>query len=369
MFIADKADQLDLEMAAGEQLMAQYPKADPEIVKLTVPALATACERAARYKDAIKWYEDAQSRWPTDPKAPDWLFNAALWREGMADDAGALADWQKYLKTYGTRPDAAKIAFNIGLIVERQKDWKKINEYWYTFQQQWSQAATPGQMLLARYKQGLALKELAPRDPNVPIVMGEVAQRFGRLPEADKASPPVIDAAAHARFMGIESAFNDFLAIHFNYTRQSDLVFVLRIKNARMNKLLAQYGEVIAIGSPRWSEAAFDRIGEAYRNFNKGLLDAPMPRGLDPEQQELYRSTLESQALPLEDKATEAFTKSIEVSQKSGIYSEWVLKAQDFMREYQPDAYGDVHKPALQDSELSRSVAPDLAPAAGSGGN
>ena len=369
LVIADKADQLDLEIAAGEQLMAQYPKADESLVKLTVPSLASACERAARYQDAIRWYEDAQSRWPQDEMAPDWLFNAAVWREGLGDDPGALADWQKYLKQYGQRPDAAKIAFNIGLIVERQKDYRKINEYWYGFQQQWSQSATPGQLLLARYKQGLAMKEL--RAPDAAIVMGEVVQRWSRLPDADKASPKVIDAAAHARFLGIESAFNDFIAIHFNYTRQQELVYVLRIKNARMNKLLAQYGEVIAIGSPKWSEAAFERIGEAYRNFNKGLLDAPMPRGLDPEQQEIYRSTLESQALPLEDKATEAFGKSIEVSQKSGTYSDWVLKAQDFMREYQPDAYGEVHKPALLDSELSRSVAPDLAPpakAAGSGG-
>ena len=92
-----------------------------------------------------------------------------------------------------------------------------------------------------------------------------------------------------------------------------------------------------------------------------------MPRGLDAEQQELYRSTLESQALPLEDKATEAFTKAIDVSRKAGVYSDWVIKAQDFMREYQPDAYGEVHKPALQDSELSRSVSPDLA-LKGSGG-
>ncbi len=369
MIIADKAEQLDLEIAAGEQLMNQYPKADPELVKLTVPGLASACERAARYPEAIRWYEDAQSRWPTDEKAPDWLYNAAVWREGLSDDAGALAGWQKYLKAYGQRPDAARIAFNLGLVVERQKDFKKINEYWHGFQQQWSDAATPGQLLLARYKQGLALREL--RAPDLAGVMGEVAQRFARLPEADKAAPPLIDAAAHARFLGVEGNFNDFIAIHFNYTRQSDLVYVLKIKNNRMTRLLARYGEVIAIGSPRWSEAAFERIGEAYRNFNKGLLDAPMPRGLDPEQQELYRSTLESQALPLEDKATEMFTKSIEVSRKSGVYSDWVLKAQDFMREYQPDAYGEVHKPGFLDGEQSRPAAPDLRPApaaAGSGG-
>jgi hypothetical protein len=122
---------------------------------------------------------------------------------------------------------------------------------------------------------------------------------------------------------------------------------------------------VIGIGSPKWSEAAFDRIGEAYRNFNKGLLDAPTPRGLDPEQQELYRSTLESQALPLEDKATEAFAKAVGVAQKSAVYSEWLLRAQDFLREYRPDAYGEVHKPALEGTALARSLAPDP----GSGGD
>jgi TolA-binding protein len=367
LVIADKAERLDLEIAAGEQLMRDYPKADQQIIKLTIPALASACERASRYRDAIHWFEEAQARWPQEEKAPDWLFNAALYREGMADDAGALAEWQKYLKQYSNRPDAAKIAFNIGLILERQKQWKEVAEYWYSFPQSYSRAAAPGQLLLARYKQALALRELRADDANVLAVMGEVAQRFARLPEAERASPPVIDAAAHARFMGVEAAFNDFMAIHFRYTRQSDLVYVLRIKNARINKLVAAYGEVIAMGSTKWSEAAFERIGEAYRNFNKGLLDAPTPRGLDAEQQELYRSTLESQALPLEDKATESFGKSIEVSQKSGVYSDWVLKAQDYLREYRPDAYGEVHRPALLDSELSRRIPPDLGPA-GSGG-
>jgi hypothetical protein len=85
-----------------------------------------------------------------------------------------------------------------------------------------------------------------------------------------------------------------------------------------------------------------------------------MPRGLDAEQQELYRSTLESQALPLEDKAVEAFSKAIAISRSTGVYSEWVVKAQDLLREYQPDAYGDVHRPGFAESALTRPVVPEL---------
>src|SRR5205085_1289919 len=80
-------------------------------------------------------------------------------------------------------------------------------------------------------------------DPNVSIVMAEVVQRFGRLPEGEKL-PPVIEAAAHARFLNLETSFNDFMGIHFNYTRQSDLVYVLKIKNVRITRLLEAYGEV-----------------------------------------------------------------------------------------------------------------------------
>ena len=358
LLIADKGDELDVEIAAGEQLVREYSSADPAIVKLTIPALANACERAGRFPDAVRWYEEAQRRWPSDARAADWLYNAAIWREGVGDDAGALRDWQTWLKQYRSRPDAAKIAFNVGVILERQKDFRRAAEHWSSFHREWAGAATAGQLLLARYKQGLALREL--KAPEAATVLADVPQRYARLAEADKAAAPLIDAAAHACFLAVEPSFSDFMAIHFRYLRQADLVYVLKVKNTRIARLLSAYGEVIAVGSPRWSEAAFARIGEAYRNFNKGLLDAPMPRGLDREQQELYRSMLESQALPLEDKAVEAFAKAIAISRTTGVYSEWVVKAQDLLREYQPDAYGDVHRPGFAESAPTRPVAPEL---------
>jgi TolA-binding protein len=358
LVIADKAEELDLMVAAGEQLLRDYPAADGALLKLTVPALASACERAARYPDAIRWYELAQARWPEGAKAADWLYNAAVWREGLGDDSGAVKDWQAWLRQYRARPEAARIAFNLGLILERQKETRKAAGHWAAFQREWARAATADQLFLARYRQGILLRQL--KAAEAAGVLADAAQRFARLPGKQKEAAAVLDAAAHARFLAVEPAFNEFLAIQFRSPRQADLVHALKVKNARMERLLSAYADVIAVGSPRWSQASFARIGEAYRNFNKGLLDAPLPRGLDPEQQELYRSTLESQALPLEDKSTEALRKAIQVAEKSGVYSEWTLKAQDLLREYQPDAYGEPRHPRLADSGLARPVAPDL---------
>jgi TolA-binding protein len=359
LVIADQADRLDLEIAAGEQLLRDYPGADSEILGRTMPALGSACERAGRLTEAIRWYEQGQQRWPEDAKAADWLYEATLLRENLGDDAGALEGWQKYLRLYRSRPDAARIAFNVGLILERRKDPRGAAGHWASFQRDWSRAATPGQLFLARYHQALALRSLGA--PEAAAVLAGVPARLAALPQAVRSSAEIIDASAHARFLAVAPAFEEFQGIRFRSGRQAELVAALKTKNARLTRLLAAYGEVVAIGSPRWSEAAFSRIGEAYRDFNKGLLDAPLPRGLDAEQQDLYRNTLSAQALPLEDKAVEAFRKAIEVSQKSGVYSEWVIRAQDFLREYQPESFGEPQKPAWADGGLFRPVAPALA--------
>ena len=41
------AREYEAVVASGEQLLRDYPSADPKIIQLTVPALASACERAA----------------------------------------------------------------------------------------------------------------------------------------------------------------------------------------------------------------------------------------------------------------------------------------------------------------------------------
>jgi hypothetical protein len=338
-------------------------------------SIALAYERAARYPEAIAAYISYADKYPQDEKAADFVFNAALWKEGLGDDAGAIALWNRYIKAYSTRPDVPRIGFSLALIIQRQKDWKKIADTWAFYQRDYAKSATPGQLFLARYNEAMALQQLKKDDANVPIILAELLRRFPGLPEAERLSP-VIDAAAHARFLLLEPAFNEFIAINFNYTRQKDLIFVLKVKNTKMTQLTAAYTDVIKFGSPLYSEAALCRLGEAYANFNHKLLDAPMPRGLTPDQEDLYRTTLENQALPLEDKAVDAFDKAVSTSSRTGVYSEWTLRAQDQLKSYKPDAYGEVKKPQPVGSEALASVTPEgvggpaaaPAPAAPAGG-
>jgi hypothetical protein len=235
------------------------------------------------------------------------------------------------------------VAFKVGLLLERRNDLRAAAAHWARFGKDYARSATPAQLLLARYREALSLRALGKDDR---AAVADVARRFDALADAQRTGD-VVDAAAHARFLSLERPFAEFTAIRFRSTRQRDLVQALKLKNDRMARLLASYTAVIRVGSPVWSAAALTRVGEAYRDFNKGLLDAPMPKGLDAEQQELYRTALEREALPLEDKAIEAFTKAAETGLRTGVYSEWVLKAQERLREYRPEAVGDAREPAL----------------------
>jgi len=179
-------------------------------------------------------------------------------------------------------------------------------------------------------------------------LLGYRAGRYERAARLAEQVPPGTEAYPQAQYVtGLlqertdpQNAAATFRALAVLPGAEGELKELAWMALGRTLYALHLYAEAsAAIGSPLWSQAAFERLGEAYRNFNKGLLDAPMPRGLDAEQRELYRSTLESQALPLEDKATAAFADAIRVSQKSGVYTEWVIKAQDFLREYQPVRY------------------------------
>ena len=354
--IAEGADELDRVIAAGERFLREHPQADESIAKPALLSLSSAYARTARFEDAARAKLAFVDRFPRDARAPDALTSAALWTEATGDDAGALVLWQRFLRAYSSHPDAVKVAFNVGLLHERRKEWPLALAAWSAFRRVHGRHAPPGEMLLARYKEAIALREL--RSKETKSALSDVVARYGRLPDREKL-PAVADAAAHARFLLAERPLEEFMGLRFSSNRQSELVSVLKSKNASLARLAGAYAEVIRIGSPSWSEAALTRLGEAYRDFNKALLDAPSPRGLDRDQQDLYRGTLERRALPLEDKAVEAFEKALEIGSRLGVYTQWTLRAHELLRDYRPDSYREARNPAWSVGEPAFTVAPE----------
>jgi len=86
------------------------------------------------------------------------------------------------------------------------------------------------------------------------------------------------------------------------------------------------YIDVVTFGDPEWATAALYRIGDAYERFSKALRDAPVPKELNAEEQQVYRDELEKVVVVVEEKAIDAYKGGYQKALQLGVYNEFTQK-------------------------------------------
>ncbi len=295
-------------------------------------------EKEELLKEAEKWVADAQ-------------FNAGLWWEGLGKSDKAIAAYTLYLNRFKEKKDVPEIAYNIGLIHEKDKKWAEAAK---TFEQ-WSTTyakdnrATPAQHYLSKYRQYLDHKQLK-NAREVAALQEELLKAYSKLPDDAKKDDRVLNAFANARFASLEPMWAGYTDIKF--VKVATIKKDLAAKLKKIQEVEKSYTDVLAIGAGEYGIAALTRIGLAYADFAQNLIDSPDPRGLDEEQLSMYRSELENRAFPLEEKAIEALEKALNKSYELSIYNEWTLAAQDKYNKYKPGVYAKVRDVAYRGSEF-----------------
>ena len=364
--IFDKAKELDKAIKVGEQLLKNYP--DSDLKPLVLQALGSAYERIADYPRAARYYEQFATTYldkkgkaykalsderkaQVDKSLADNLFNAALWYEGIGNYPKAVELYLKYVENFEKREDVPDIFYNVATIYERQKKWKEAAEAYEKFVKQYGRRVKPWQIVRARYKAAKAYEKLG-KEKEAKEIYQALIKLYAKLPEEQKQEPIVKDAVANAAFVLLEPQFEEYRSIKLDTVKQKELQKRLGKKTKLLADLEKKYTEVIAYGSGDWAIAALTRIGLGYQDFARALLDAPIPPGLDADQEELYRSILEEKAFPLEEKAIEALEKALDKSYELNIYNEWTLKAQEVMLAFRPNAFGEIHEVPFRGSEF-----------------
>ncbi|WP_224248967.1 tetratricopeptide repeat protein [Hyalangium gracile] len=385
MIIFQEAAELDRGVEAGERVLREYPDS---VFNLKVRyTLAGFYEKMAEFKKAAEAYEAFVAAYDTATgngsgakkgkgakKAPaskvaqsggerqqliqeaeawvaDALFNAGLWWEGVGASPKAIAAYSAYISRFRDRKDVPQLAFNIALVHEKDGRWESAAKAFASFADTYAKDSrtTAGQLYLAKYRELMAYRQLkSPRD--MERVQGELVRGWARLSEEDKKNVSLLDAYAHARFLELESLWKRYTDIKFS--RVSTIRRDLAAKQREIQKVEKEYAAVLAIGSGEWGIAALTRIGLAYSDFARNILESPDPKGLDEDQLAMYRSELENLALPLEDKSTEALEKALDKAYELSIYNEWTLAAQDQVNKYRPGAYAQVRQVPFRGSEF-----------------
>ncbi|MFZ5468444.1 MAG: tetratricopeptide repeat protein [Myxococcota bacterium] len=415
MIIFQDANQLDRGIETGERVLKEYPGSAFELkVRYTLAsfyekiadfqksadmyeAFIAAYDDAAgakavgyeNVKDVLKKEREAQARAQkgkkpavkserkVDPKEKDelvkeagaWVadaqFNAGLWWEGLGKSDKAIAAYQRYMLRFKEKKDVPEIAFNIGLIHEKDKKWNDAARSFESFGTTYAkdQRVTAGKHYEAKYRLFLARRRLE-NAGEAEKLQKELIATFAKLSAEEKKNLRVLDAYAHARFLSLEPMWKQYNDIKF--LKVATLKNDLAAKTKKIQEVEKAYTDVLAIGAGEWGIAALTRIGLAYGDFAQNFLDSPNPKGLDEEQLEMYRSELENRVFPLEEKAIEALEKALAKSYELNVYNEWTILAQDKVNKYRPGLYAKVRQVPYRGSEffLTSSAQKEAAPKA-----
>jgi tetratricopeptide (TPR) repeat protein len=317
--------------AAKESLSGDTPSADESRAQKDE-------ERRKLLAEATEW-------------VPDALFNAGLWWEGVGESDKALAAYRAYIARFKDRPDVPRIAYNLGLVHEKDGKWAEAARAFDSFAETYGRDSRTGggQVYLARYRQLLAYRKVK-NTREAERVQGELVRGWARLPEQERQRPELLNAYGHARFLALEPEWQRYVDIKFK--RVSTIRRDLAAKQQSIQRLEKAYTDVAATGSGEWGIAAITRIGLAYADFARNILESPDPSGLDEEQLAMYRGELENLALPLEDKSTEVLEKALGKAYELSLYNEWTLAAQEQVNRYRPGAYAQVRQVPYRGSEF-----------------
>jgi tetratricopeptide (TPR) repeat protein len=424
MVIAQEANEIDKGIEAGERFLKEYPRSNFELKARY--SLAGLYEKVAEYRKAATMAESFISEYDAAVKAQEaeakrakerkatakksdtpgaaedaeskraqraaerkalvdeagaWVadaqFNAGVWWEGAGEPQKAVSAYTAYVTRFKDRKDVPQVAFAIANVWEKEKKWGEAAKTFGAFAETYGRdsRAAAQQVYLARYHELLAYQQLK----NVreqERVQAELVRGWNKLPEAARKDVAVLNAYGHARFLTLEPAWKRYTDIKFS--RVNTIRRDLNAKQKEIQRLEKEYLAVLATGSGDWGIAALTRIGLAYADFAKNIMDSPDPQGLDEDQLAMYRGELENLALPLEDKATEALEKALEKAYELGVYSQWTLAAQDQVNRYRPGAYAQVRpvgyraSDSMARAELARqpdgvtaATTPPAAPAPG----
>ncbi len=117
----------------------------------------------------------------------------------------------------------------------------------------------------------------------------------------------------------------------------------MQLKKSLMEDVLKVYGDAAAYGVAEVTTAATFRLGEAYQQFSRDLMNSERPPNLDELALEQYELLLEEQTFPFEEKAIELF-ESNAARAADGVWDEWVEMSFDQLAGLMPARYAKLER-------------------------
>jgi TolA-binding protein len=307
------AGRLEPAAEAYNELIANYP--GTEEGALGAWAAAQMFESIAQFRDAAHYYEAYAELFPRGPKRADALYNAVVLRLAAGDYDETARAGKRFDELFPRHDAADEVLFMVGRAHEAAKHWDAAAQVYrdYTRRGKNAERRTEASTRLAQ----VLLEQGDPR--GAERVLKE-ATAGARHRSSQLASGRYF--AAQARFMQGDMVLSEFEKIQIGGERAS-LAKRLQQKSELLRKAASVYGEVVEFQVAEWVTAALYKIGRSYELFADALRNAPMPEGLNEEQQQAYRDQLAMFIVPIEERALEAYEGGYQKALELRVFNHW----------------------------------------------
>ena len=358
----ERGEQINKAIETYERVVAMNPK-DEKAKEKQIDRAAEALfvmgaifESRADFDRAASYFERlADEKYRDHERASDAIYNAGVLREAMEQWDKAIEVYEKYIDLYGKTGDeevtknVRELGMRMAHLEKERENWKDALKRFESFTKR--KDIKPNEVIEANAEIGLLHEKMKGKrwqknaDEAFDKVYKTYAEKFPAHLETvkDEKDKKAQDRLARkyvseAKFTQAERIYDEFAGIKLTFpmsTLQKNLVK----KGELEQKAEKIYFEVIDLKNPFFVSAAAYRVGSMYKNFSDELYNLPMPEGLTPDQEDLYRMQLDEYAFPLQEKALTAFKRARQLALDLEAYNEWSSKSCEVIAELEAQAY------------------------------
>lgn len=277
-------------------------------------ALGMAADAAKQWARAATAFARIADRFPGSRHEATAIFDAGLAYQRMSEWRLALERFQAFVRGW-EGPDALEASFHIAECHYHLEDLAAAHATLAAV------AAQPGLEPAVRVR-ALTLLGVLELEDGKPEEAERTLRRalaaWTAIGDAERLDPYF---AAQAEYTIGEIYRRWFLTVNVDPSKDSDAK-VQEAMEQKSNLLLSAQGHYlrsIRLGDHTWAVASGARVGELYDGFREQLLTAPLPPGLDEEEQQAYRDLLRARVRVLAAKAVTAYEAALGRASVSGV--------------------------------------------------
>lgn len=304
-----------------QNVLASKDAAATPLKQKTKRLLAKIYQDAILYDESAKLFMEAAEEAPQDPLAANFIYNAAVMYEALGKNREAIKLYEEFLQKSKRYQEKVEVLFSLAEM------HRKSNQRTYAmnrYQEYIESNPSNAQNVIAAHYQLSQLHR------------GEEATKWKEKTVAvqrrlsAKQSGVGAKEAAQLKFEKAQETFQQFRAVSIPHDPQKQKKAVNQ-KLELLNALTKELGDVIKVDSAEEIVASLNLIGEANAHMSQAILSAPLPKGLNAEEEKQYKAGIAKVAEPFNMKAKESFKLAVDRSRELDVFNQAYKNSYDVM--------------------------------------